>query len=167
MHKKFLLTLTIFAILLFQSCGNKNDPKPELTAQQKAAKALSQVAWGGTGKVTVNDHPSGLEPADYQDVLNLRLIFGVDAENNPGSFEAEDGGRIFPPFSGSWNWSGTGTNISAITISGSNPDITQLVEFEFIPDVDHATSIRFKFNSQCSSCRAMVVTGDYTVTLAR
>jgi hypothetical protein len=162
-YLKFFIVVTLMgAVVLYSSCGG-GDPKPELTAQQKAAKALSANTWGGLNKVNVDVHPSGLLPEHYAGVKTLKLTFKTDASNNPASFIAEGGGNIFPDFNGNWSWSGTGKN--TITISGG--DITILNDFSFLPGEENPNSIKFTFNSQCSSCRTSDVTGDYTVILEK
>jgi hypothetical protein len=160
---RYIIVLAFLSAVIFYSgCGGK-DPEPEWTAQQKAAKVLSANTWGGSNKVDVVSFPSGLEPHHYSGVLTLRLTFNVDAQNNPTTFRAEGGNNIFPDFNGNWSWSGTGSN--TITISGG--DITVLNSFTIVPNQENPESIRFTFNSQCSTCRISDVTGDYTVTLER
>jgi hypothetical protein len=161
---RYLIFVLLMGVVAFyNNCGG-NDPEPEWTAQQKAAKILSASVWGGLGKVKVDSPPRpDLDNSHYSGILTLRLTFNVDAQNNPTTFKAEDGNNIFPDFNGNWSWSGTGTN--TITISGGG--ITVLNSFTIVPNQENPGSIRFTFNSPCTACRTSDVSGNYTVTLDR
>lgn len=163
--KKILSLLMIALITGFvafmSSC--KDDDDPELTDQQKAARTLSEDAWGGSGKVEVTPPRAEVTPDLYEPLTTLQLEFGATTDYEPTSFEATGGGDFFPDVNTTWSWSGAGTS----TIQIASGQVTQLTGLTFDPDVENATSITFTFNYPASGGKVKDVTGDYTVTLSK
>lgn len=165
---KKLLSLIVIALLgnllLFTSCkddgGEGPDEEEELTAQQIAAKSLSD---GSPWKVSsVDSKPN--EEIDDQQLMSLTLDFGVSGSGTdlaPSDFSATGAGDFLnSDASATWSWSGNGTS----TIELTNASTNQLTNVTFTPDAENPTSITLTFNVPAGA-RVSEVDGSYTVTL--
>ena len=148
----------ISILLIISLVGNfsckKKPSGPTLTEQQQQAQKIA-----GTWHVSsIDTKPSAV--TDETVISGLVLIFSIDSDNNPSTFNASGAPDYFATLgSATWNFSGSSTvtisltNVSPVTVITINPPVTE-------------TTMQISF-TRTTVLRTENLDGDYTLTLTK
>ena len=157
-----ILLVQLILLSFFISCGDDEvTQEPEMTLQQKAAKALKD---GSPWKVAevVSKPTDNIDTAPLQ---NLQISFGINGTSTeivPGNISASGADQFLSIGSGAtWSWSGTG--ISTIEITDSSTD--QFTNIQLSPSAEQATQITLSFQVASNNGRSKDLTGNYTIKM--
>ncbi len=151
-----LTILVTFSTMLLYNCGG--GAEPSLTLQQKASKIMDEGSpWGGTGNVEVLASPTGVDPAELE---NLQVTFKTSGPDDwaPTFFDASGADDFLSSNNAIWFWTGSGTD--NITLSEAS-----VAELTSVDVTDETVTFTFEVSASNSGGRITGFDGTYTVRL--